>query len=209
MAAQAGSGQGGPNTEFLTPHEFDNDYELAWLREGLEVAWRRATGKRVNPRKMGRQLMPYREFRVSSLFPAIVVLVAVLLAPAQAALAQVQALTAECTTRQTGGDGARHRCTSDPQTIVAPEDHVLIENSLKIERLSRNGTGGYCSDHIEWGNYVEIIPGSGITQPTSLTVHVSARSPRGYWTGRGWIRCRFTVKMGKFRLKLEAEGKKD
>ena len=54
---------------------------------------------------------------------------------------------------------------------------------------------------MSWGEYVEIIPGTGITLPTSFTVIVHARSDGGVWNSgvRGWIECSYDVQLVKFK----------
>lgn len=98
-------------------------------------------------------------------------------------------LTAQCTTDATGGDGVRHGCDSENQTLQAPDGFVLSQNSLSGGLISGNGSEQEC--HVGWAEMAEILP--GITQPRRLTLRAHARSPKGHFAGRGWATCRYTV----------------
>ncbi|MBY3104509.1 hypothetical protein HFO68_08075 [Rhizobium laguerreae] len=97
--------------------------------------------------------------------------------------------TAQCTTDATGGDGVRHGCDSEIQTLQAPDSFVLAQNSLVGGLISGNGSEQEC--HIEWSQQTEILP--GIAQPRRLTLRAHARSPKGHFAGRGWATCKYSV----------------
>jgi hypothetical protein len=111
-------------------------------------------------------------------------------------IAQEQVITAECTTRPTGGDGVRHGCSSKRSEIRAPEGHVFVQNSLQGGLTSGAGSQRDC--RFAWDNYIEVIPGTGITQPATLYLSAHARGPKGHFAGRGWAHCRYTVKITRY-----------
>ena len=104
-----------------------------------------------------------------------------------------QELSTQCTTKGTGGDGVRHWCDAPPDMLRAPAGHVLVEHSLRGGKVRGNGSVSRC--FFDFGDFVEVIPGTGIMQPTSLKIYGHARSPGGRWSGRGWVECRYSVKM--------------
>ncbi|MBK1611866.1 hypothetical protein CKO44_00075 [Rubrivivax gelatinosus] len=108
--------------------------------------------------------------------------------PAQA----VQRVTAQCTTDATGGDGVRHDCDSAPTVITAPEGFVFIKDGpkgLAGGKTSENGSEHEC--RYDWSDFVEVVPGYGITQPRTFTLQAHARSPHGHFSGRGWVVCEY------------------
>jgi|GEM_PF-5727834 len=96
-------------------------------------------------------------------------------------------LKANCTTSPTGGDGRRHACDSPWQEYKAPGDFVIAERGLTVRETSGNGSEHGCPHHFD--GYVEVIPGTGIKQPTIFRLRAHARSPKGHWAGRGWAFC--------------------
>ncbi len=110
---------------------------------------------------------------------------------------QTQTLSTQCTTDPTGGDGVRHDCNSDPTTITAPDGYVFSQNSVKGGETS--GAGDEHSCNLSWSNFVEVIPGSGITQPRTATTSCHARGPSGHWAGRGWCGCTYTITLTKYK----------
>jgi len=108
----------------------------------------------------------------------------------------LQQLAASCTTRETGLSGVRHACDSAVQVVRAPSGHVFAERTLAQRSYSGNGSEHNCI--VEWADFVEVIPGSGITQPTALYVRAHARSPKGAARGRGWASCTYDVLISKY-----------
>ena len=114
----------------------------------------------------------------------------------------IQTLTTECTTKGTSVTGRRRSCESDPGTIRAPENYVFLKDELKVRESSKSGGGPDCREEMSWGEYVEVLPGTGIKLPTSFTVIVHARSPGGMGNigSRGWIKCSYKVPMTNFKI---------
>ncbi len=109
--------------------------------------------------------------------------------------------TTECTTR---GSGYNHRysCTSEWYEHKLPSDFVYKVESLHEYPVSKNGSENQCN-HV-WGNYIELIPGTGIKAPQNLKTRSHAKSPKVDWKGhnlgaRGWSKCVFEGKYTKFR----------
>mgnify|MGYP003554402402 CR=1 FL=1 len=120
----------------------------------------------------------------------------------QGALAQApepQTFTAECTTKETGVDGVRHGCSSETAMLRAPQGFVFAERTLTGGEIS--GAGSEHSCNLAWDEYVEIVPGSEIQQPRVVKLSAKARSPKGRAAGRGWAKCKFTVKLSKYTPK--------
>jgi hypothetical protein len=109
---------------------------------------------------------------------------------------QPRVVTAACTTRATTADGRQRSCRSERQTIRAPEDHVFVQNSLQGGFTRRNGSTNNCFHG--WDDFVEVVPGSGITQPKTFWLQAHARSPRGSFAGPGWTACRFTLDLSRY-----------
>lgn len=120
-------------------------------------------------------------------------------APLLAAEALEVTVAAECTTVGTTWDGARSVCDSEWSTMTVPEGFVFIESSYTVTVVSENGSDSQA--HHEWADYVEIVPGTGITAPRTLRVRVHARSPGGSFQPgrRGWMKIRATAKYTKYR----------
>lgn len=108
-----------------------------------------------------------------------------------------QKISAECTTDSTGGNGVRHDCDSTPSVVTAPDGFVFIQNGLSGGKTSGAGDEHDC--RFSWSNYVEVIPGTGITQPRTFTLQAHARSPSGHWAGRGWVNCEFQLAVTSYK----------
>lgn len=109
-------------------------------------------------------------------------------------------LTAECTTKGTDWDGSRNSCHSREQCQAVPEGFVIAEKSVERSCSSCNGSESSVeqSCRFRFDNYVEILPGSGIKQPTRICVSAHARSPRHHRGSRGWAKCTFSGHYVKF-----------
>lgn len=113
------------------------------------------------------------------------------------ATAQMMNITAECTTDETGGSGVRHDCDSAPSTGSAPDGYVFSQNQALVTKSSGNGDESDCN--FGWSDFVEVVPGSGLTQPRTFTLSAHARSPSGHWAGRGWANCSATLRLAKYK----------
>jgi hypothetical protein len=119
--------------------------------------------------------------------------------PAQAEEPVEISIAAECTTEGTKWDGSRSDCDSEWSTFTVPDGYVFAQTSYNESILSENGSQSQ-SFH-EWADYVEIIPGTGISSPRTLRVRVHARSPSGKFQPgrRGWMKIKATAKYARYR----------
>ena len=120
--------------------------------------------------------------------------------PALAASQATQSVAAQCTTDSTGLNGVRHDCDSAPTVITAPAGFVFIKDGPK--GLSGGKTSGNGSEHecrYEWSDLVEVVPGTGITQPRTFSLRAHARSPHGHSSGRGWVACQYQLTLTAFQ----------
>jgi hypothetical protein len=101
-------------------------------------------------------------------------------------------IASEVTTESTDLDGSRHTAYSDWTSVTAPDGFVInnIQGQVKVEWISDNGSEN--DVQIIYGDYVEIIPGTGIQLPRSVKVQTYARSPKGPLAGRGWSKVKVT-----------------
>jgi len=109
---------------------------------------------------------------------------------------ELQTITAECTTEATGINGVRHNCDSDVSTLRAPDGFVFAVNTASAAETS--GAGSEHSCNLGWEDWVEVIPGTQITQPRKMTLYAHARGPGGHLSGRGWAKCRYTVLLSRY-----------
>jgi hypothetical protein len=108
-----------------------------------------------------------------------------------------QEIAAECTTKGTNLNGTRESCDSEITRITAPENHVFSEKTLQGGETAGRGSEHEC--RLGWENYVEVVPGSEIYQPRTMTLQAHARSPRHHIGSRGLAKCRYTVKVTKYK----------
>lgn len=105
-------------------------------------------------------------------------------------------LSISCTTPGTGANGERHDCTTDQSRQSAPESYVIAENSINIDV---KGRGSYYECYHHFTDYVEVIPGSGLTQPKTILFSAKAMGPEGHGTGSGDVRCHITGFYTKYK----------
>ncbi|MBM4433174.1 MAG: hypothetical protein FJ025_04165 [Chloroflexi bacterium] len=104
---------------------------------------------------------------------------------------------AECTTKETGGDGVRHSCESGWDTNTAPDGHVINRDTVKVEWHSQAGSE---NDYdLVYDDWVEIVPGTNLKFPRTIKVRTSARGPKGLWAGRGWSKIKVIGEYVKYK----------
>lgn len=110
------------------------------------------------------------------------------------------ALSAECTTDGTEWDGSRKACQSaEPSCYDAPSGYVIVEKSVSPTCPSCSGSDNRCD--ISFHDQVEVIEGTGITQPRKVCLTAYARSPGGMGNAnaRGWSKCKATGKLTSYK----------
>lgn len=108
-------------------------------------------------------------------------------------------LAAECTTDGTNWDGSRNDCRSaQPSCYNAPPGFVVVEKSASPACTSCNGSENSCD--LSFFDPVEVIEGTGITQPRKICMGAYARSPGGMnnANARGWSKCVATGKITSY-----------
>lgn len=109
-------------------------------------------------------------------------------------------LSAECTTDGTNWDGSRNDCKSaKPSCYDAPAGFVIVEKSVSPTCTSCNGSQNACD--ITFSNQVEVVSGTGITQPRQVCLTASATSPGGMGNAnaRGWSKCTASGKLTSYK----------
>jgi len=105
--------------------------------------------------------------------------------------------TSYCKTRSTRWDGKRYDCWSAWSTHTVPSNYVYNTNSLKTGYRSRKGSKNSCN--IQWHDYVEIVPGTGIKAPRTIKIQSYALSSKGTGSGPGWSDCFYKGQYVKFK----------
>ena len=142
-----------------------------------------------------------RQCRFTTLFVMIISMITIPVVSFADNHITVQKISVECTTKATGFDGVRHSCMSEPSVLTAPKGHVFVENSLEVKEISGAGSLRKEERCIEkLSDYVEIIPDTGIKQPTRLELKAKARGPKGHGSGRGWAKCRVTINLVRLSM---------
>ncbi|MDF4200404.1 hypothetical protein [Bacillus subtilis] len=100
-------------------------------------------------------------------------------------------ITLACETEATEcGSGARKACDSKETVIEAPEGHVIDDRTFDVEMLVERGsenTAPYAFD-----NYISILEHAPeLKYPTTVRMHVHARSSEGRCAGGGKTEARF------------------
>lgn len=109
-------------------------------------------------------------------------------------------LSAECTTDGTKWDGSRNDCkSSKPSCYDAPAGFVIVEKSVSPVCTSCNGSQNSCD--ISFSNQVEVVAGTGITQPRQVCLTATATSPGGMANAnaRGWSKCVASAKLTSYK----------
>lgn len=110
-------------------------------------------------------------------------------------------LAAECRTRdQTRLDGQRDDCTSAAVCETSEIEYIIVQNSIKTvidSYISSGPRESTCS--VDFYDFVEVIPGTGITQPRKVCLTTRATSPSGAYNGNGFARCILNGKTAKIQ----------
>lgn len=110
-------------------------------------------------------------------------------------------LKAECTTKGTDWDGSRNSCHTKEQCQAVPNGFVIVEDKISRKCTSCNGSENSVQKSCRYtiGGLVELLPDSGIMEPTTICVSAHARSPRHNHGPRGWAKCEFTATYVKYK----------
>ena len=90
----------------------------------------------------------------------------------------------EITSDATEASGARHSAWSGWDKNTAPADHVINNNTVRVEWHGQNGSEN--SYDLVYEDSIEIVPIPGLKLPSTVKVRTYARSPKGHTSGRGW-----------------------
>lgn len=115
-----------------------------------------------------------------------------------------QTISSEAKSGATRANGARQSRTSEPTTVRAPVDYVINKDATlrNVKILAEYGSEHTYS--LVFGDEVEIIKGTGIFQPTSVTLVTHSRSERGAGGGGGQMKLTVDVVFTKYRNLPEA-----
>jgi predicted RNA-binding protein with TRAM domain len=105
-------------------------------------------------------------------------------------------IASEVTTEATGGDGVRHSKDSDWSVFTVPTNCAIDPQRTVVEVLSENGSEH--SYELQYDDYVVIVPGTQIKMPRTIRAKTHARSPTGFFSGRGWEQIRVTFTYVQF-----------
>lgn len=106
-------------------------------------------------------------------------------------------IASEVSTGSTGADGTRKSKDSDWTTFTVPDGFVINKEKTSVAIISERG-----SEHtyaVEYEDYVEIIPGTNIKQPTTIKAKTHARSDHGPGAGGGAMKIKVTFYYVKYR----------
>ncbi|MFT3721615.1 hypothetical protein [Pseudorhodoferax sp.] len=106
-------------------------------------------------------------------------------------------IASEVKTGTTRPDGRRRSKDSDWTVWKVPESYVINKDKTTVQVVS-----AYGSEHsyqIEYGDDVEIIPDTGIKQPTTIRVKTHARSAKGPYGGAGSMKILVDVYYVKYK----------
>ena len=115
---------------------------------------------------------------------------------------RTQTIASEAVTRQTESNGKRHSNTSGWTRFKAPDGMAINRDATMVRILNQYG-----SEHtykVQYGDFVEVVPGSGIVAPTMVEVQTHARSAKGLAANRGVMKIEVDVTMTRFRAQANA-----
>ncbi|KUF29994.1 hypothetical protein [Lysinibacillus sp. F5] len=92
-------------------------------------------------------------------------------------------IVVEVETDVTSITGVRDSKWSNWSKVTAPEGFVINKEKINVEAKTEMGSEN--SYEIEWADYVEVVPGTGIELPRTLNARAFARSSKGHRAGKG------------------------
>lgn len=117
--------------------------------------------------------------------------------PTHAAEVKTNVVKSECTSKGTKPTGERELCYSEWSEWSVPDGYFILKDQLNIVCTNCSGSENRC-EH-EFHDFVEVIPGTGLEQPTRFKYRAYARSPSGQINSRGWSKCSYTVTYSKYK----------
>jgi len=106
-------------------------------------------------------------------------------------------LASEVTTKGTNLNGTRESADSEWSKVTVPEGFVIVEKKTKVHELSAAGSEHDCE--VKYEDYVEVIAGTGITQPRTILVKTHARSPKNEHGARGWMKVKVEYEAVRYK----------
>ena len=106
-------------------------------------------------------------------------------------------VASEATCGATPPSGERNSKTSDWTKFSVPEGFIINKEKTKVDIESERG-----SEHtyiVAYEDYVEIIDGTGIKQPTTIKVQTHSRSEKGAGGGGGNMKVKVTFFYVKYK----------
>lgn len=106
-------------------------------------------------------------------------------------------IASEVTTRTTSGTGARRSKDSDWTEFEVPDGWAIVEGETVVHIISARG-----SEHsyvLQYDDETEVVPGTGIMQPTTIRLKTHARSSRGHFGGSGSMKVKVEFVYVQFR----------
>src|SRR5262245_14878706 len=94
---------------------------------------------------------------------------------------QTGQIASEVTTGTSSADGSRDSADSAWTVFTVPSNCVIIKDKTSVAVQSEAG-----SEHsydVEYDDYIEVVPGTGIMQPRTIKAKTHARSSTGPFGG--------------------------
>jgi hypothetical protein len=106
-------------------------------------------------------------------------------------------IASEVSTGTSSADGTRDSKDSDWSTFTVPSDYVINKEKTQIDIQVEMG-----SEHdydVQYDDYAEAIPGTGIKLPQTIRAKTHARSSKGSFGGKGAEKIKVTFFYVRFR----------
>lgn len=106
-------------------------------------------------------------------------------------------IASEVSTGTSSFDGTRDSKDSDWTAFTVPGDYAINKDKTQVAVISEMG-----SEHsytLDYGDYVEVVPGTGIKMPQTIKVMTHARSSTGSFGGKGSEKVKVTFFYVRFR----------